>query len=153
MMRPVMRPIHSGPISIEAAFFTEFQDFKILLHVLYHCTMWSFLLFNFIILLSQALQDCDIIMAISGNYVMYRNWTIFSALATCYSAPDSAALRPSMVLAFLVPQHLQMLLHLYLLFSMPFVFLFACLVIRKVRRPRHFSFTIPIKLFAFYQTI
>ena len=27
MMRPVMRPIHSEPVSIEATFITEFQDF------------------------------------------------------------------------------------------------------------------------------
>ena len=47
--------------------------------------------------LSQALRNRDIVMAISVNFVMYRNWTIFSALATCHSAPDSAALRPSLL--------------------------------------------------------
>ena len=46
--------------------------------------------------LSQALQNRDIVMVISVNYVMYQNWTIFSALATCHSAPESA-LRPSLL--------------------------------------------------------
>ena len=89
---------------------SRFLTVLILLQVLYHCTMWSFLLFYFIILLfvsmingvckaklSQALRNCDIVMAISVYYVMYRNWTIFSDLDTCHSAPDSPALRPSLL--------------------------------------------------------
>ena len=66
-------------VSIEAAFFTEFQDFVTCTLSLYNVV---FLLFNFIILLvvsmisgvckaklSQALRNRDIVMAISVDYV------------------------------------------------------------------------------------